>query len=135
MTTFQWKELQELREKGKRDFYRNGRLRIDETPLTRDTPPRRQDQDGESRQSSSTNTSHRHQEITFGQTPGSRGSPRHSAPEQPRPHREVAITAVSTGCSLSSSSRPTLSCRENEVNVRNTITKNVSTAKSLPAIA
>ncbi|GFS04623.1 hypothetical protein ElyMa_006500400 [Elysia marginata] len=44
LTAFQRKELQELREKGKRGFYRNGRLRIDETPLTRVTPPRRQDQ-------------------------------------------------------------------------------------------
>ncbi|GFR90068.1 hypothetical protein ElyMa_006141200 [Elysia marginata] len=44
LTTLQRKELQELREKGKRGFYRNGQLRIDETPLTRDTPPRRQDQ-------------------------------------------------------------------------------------------
>ncbi|GFR92544.1 hypothetical protein ElyMa_002620800 [Elysia marginata] len=43
LTAFQRKELQELREKGKRGFYRNGRLRIDETPLTRVTPPRHQD--------------------------------------------------------------------------------------------
>ncbi|GFS01998.1 hypothetical protein ElyMa_001112400 [Elysia marginata] len=44
LTTFQRKELQELSNKGKRGFYKNGRLRIDETPLTRVTPPRRQDQ-------------------------------------------------------------------------------------------
>ncbi|GFR58167.1 hypothetical protein ElyMa_001761500 [Elysia marginata] len=106
LTAFQRKELQELREKGKRGFCRNGRLRIDETPFTRVTLPRRQDKPWRK----STVQQHQHPPSPSRDNLEPNALQQRESPAQPHPHRELAKAAVTARCHLSSSSRPT--CRE-----------------------
>ncbi|GFR84778.1 hypothetical protein ElyMa_000679900 [Elysia marginata] len=114
LTAFQRKELQELREKGKRGFYQNGRLRIDETLLTRVTPPRRQDQPWRK----STLQQHQHQPPPSPPRVNLEPNARQQRKSPAQLTREAASTqraaktAMTSGCPLSSSSRPTLPCRE-----------------------